>query len=176
MKKYILTLGLIFSLTSASYSKHRPVTKKISLHLRTYLTPSIPNGLYDLIIKYVNKTTNLQLSLSFEHEHSGPPREQPDQFLSGEIDLGHLCSPPYIWLISDDNPSVELFPLAPVFYDKRTNGKPVYFSDVIVATTSPVKTFNDLRGKTWCYNDPESLTCYPRHYRWISSRIFSRRI
>jgi ABC-type phosphate/phosphonate transport system substrate-binding protein len=55
---------------------------------------------------------------------------------------------------------VRLLPAAPVFDDARAAGRPVYFSDVIVGAKSPALRFDDLRGGTWAYNDPSSLSGY----------------
>ncbi len=159
MKKPTLALFL-FIIVGMQHSYTKDSNTKTPLHLRTYLTPSIPKALYDLIIDYVNKTTNLDISLSIELVHSGPPQNLQDPFSTKEIDVGHLCSPPFIWLTSLTPCPVELFPLAPIFKDERTNHKPIYFSDVIVASNSSIQKFEDLRGKTWCYNDPESLSGY----------------
>jgi phosphonate transport system substrate-binding protein len=42
----------------------------------------------------------------------------------------------------------------------RYQNKPIYFSDVIVQADSPVRRFNDLQGKTWAYNEPDSHSGY----------------
>jgi phosphonate transport system substrate-binding protein len=42
----------------------------------------------------------------------------------------------------------------------RYGGRPVYFSDVIVHRNSPVRTFADLRGRSWAYNDLDSHSGY----------------
>jgi ABC-type phosphate/phosphonate transport system substrate-binding protein len=40
--------------------------------------------------------------------------------------------------------------------DHRAEGKPVYFADVVVSASSPVRRFADLRGARWAYNDRNS--------------------
>src|SRR3989475_12633391 len=57
-------------------------------------------------------------------------------------------------------PAVRLLAAAPVFDDPRTEGRPAYFSDVIVAQGSPALRFEDLRGGTWAFNDPCSWSGY----------------
>lgn len=49
---------------------------------------------------------------------------------------------------------------APVLEGERFQGKPVYFSDVIVRRDSPFQTFADLRGRSWAYNEPNSHSGY----------------
>ena len=55
-------------------------------------------------------------------------------------------------------PAVELVAAGWVFDDPRAGGSPVYFSDVVVAAASPARSFADLRGGVWAYNDVCSLS------------------
>lgn len=156
MKKIILSLLIAF--TAHIYAEEN--VPKIVIHFRAYLAPSIPKEFYQLIADYINTTTCLDIILSFECMYSGPPRSFRDPFTSHKIDIAHVCSPSFIWLSSCKQPSIELLPIAPIFKDKRTQGKPVYFSDVVVASDSSIKSFSEFQGKRWCYNDTESLSGY----------------
>jgi phosphonate transport system substrate-binding protein len=49
---------------------------------------------------------------------------------------------------------------APVVRGERYGGRPVYFSDVIVSRISRILSFEDLRGCTWAYNEPDSHSGY----------------
>lgn len=82
-----------------------------------------------------------------------------DQFAAGEIEAGFICGLPYVQLTRQRPPPVELL-AAPVLEGERYQGKPVYFSDVIVARNSPFQSFADLRGRSWAYNDPDSHSGY----------------
>ena len=42
----------------------------------------------------------------------------------------------------------------------RYGGRPVYFSDVVVRRDSPCRSFADLRGRSWAYNEPRSQSGY----------------
>jgi phosphonate transport system substrate-binding protein len=78
-----------------------------------------------------------------------------DQFEAGEADLGVICGLPYVWLADRHPASVE--PLAaPVLDGDRYGGRPVYFSDVIVRRDSPITCLEELRGRSWAYNEPAS--------------------
>lgn len=44
--------------------------------------------------------------------------------------------------------------------DPRYGGKPVYYSDVVVRAESSFRSFDDLRGATWAYNEPGSHSGY----------------
>jgi len=58
-----------------------------------------------------------------------------------------------------DPPPVELL-AAPVLEGERYRDQPIYFSDVIVARRNPARSFADLRGASWSYNDPDSHSGY----------------
>jgi phosphonate transport system substrate-binding protein len=78
-----------------------------------------------------------------------------DQFGRGEVDLGVICGLPYVWLADRRPPPVE--PLAaPVLAGGRYGGRPVYFSDVIVSRDSPISCLEELRGRSWAFNEPAS--------------------
>jgi phosphonate transport system substrate-binding protein len=49
---------------------------------------------------------------------------------------------------------------APVFSGAGIDGRPVYFSDVLVRQAHPARTLDDLAGATWGYNDVASLSGY----------------
>jgi phosphonate transport system substrate-binding protein len=78
-----------------------------------------------------------------------------DQFEAGEVDLGVICGLPYVWLAARRPSPVE--PLAaPVLQGDRYVGRPVYYSDVIVRHDSPIGCLEELRGRSWAYNEPAS--------------------
>ncbi len=88
-----------------------------------------------------------------------------EQFSNGEIDAGFICGLPYVQLVRQTPTPVELL-AAPVISGDRYAGRPIYFSDVIVQRNSPVRTFTDLRGRSWAYNDLDSHSGYnlTRHH------------
>jgi phosphonate transport system substrate-binding protein len=74
-------------------------------------------------------------------------------------DVHFVCSLPYVELTRRGSPAVEVI-AAPVLAGERYGGKPVYFSDVIVAHDAPFAAFSDLRGASWAYNEPQSHSGY----------------
>jgi phosphonate transport system substrate-binding protein len=118
------------------------------LRLITYLSPSIPAGFYEMI------AGDLGVELLFEETISGPLAGDDEPFSRGEADLGFICSPSFRYLNRGQR-LVDLLPL-PVPRDVRAAGRPVYFSDVVVRADSPVRTFDELRGQRWAYNDRNS--------------------
>lgn len=121
------------------------------LTLITYLSPSIPAGFYRLVNDHIREQCEVDTSLVFEERISGPLAGDDDPFRDGRADVGFVCAPSYRFL----QPNVDLLPV-PVPLDPRANGRPVYFSDVIVPASSPAKSLGDLLGSRWAYNDRNS--------------------
>ena len=77
----------------------------------------------------------------------------------GQIEIAWLCGLPYTLRADRPAPEIELL-AAPVMAGNRYQNRPVYFSDVIVYHDSGFKTFADLRGAAWAYNEPYSHSGY----------------
>ena len=116
------------------------------LRFATFLAPNmvpVYRFLADRIANRLGRPVELVVGSSF------------DQFERGEVDLGVICGLPYVWLAARHPPPVE--PLAaPVLAGDRYGGRPVYFSDVIVGHDSPITRLEELRGRSWAYNEPAS--------------------
>ena len=74
-------------------------------------------------------------------------------------DVCFVCSVPYLLFADAGRIDMEVV-AAPVLRGDRYGGRPIYFSDVIVSTASPQRSFADLRGATWAYNEPFSHSGY----------------
>jgi phosphonate transport system substrate-binding protein len=81
--------------------------------------------------------------------------ESLDQVRCGEADFAFLCGLPYVRLRREAHPPVSLV-AAPVLEGARYEGRPIYFSDVIVPADSPVSAFEELRGRSWACNGFDS--------------------
>jgi phosphonate transport system substrate-binding protein len=116
------------------------------LRFATFLAPNmlpVYRFLADRIGRRLGRRVELVVGRSF------------DQFERGEADLGVICGLPYVWLAARRPAPVE--PLAaPVLSGRRYGGCPVYYSDVIVRRASPVTRLEELRGRSWAYNEPAS--------------------
>jgi phosphonate transport system substrate-binding protein len=76
-----------------------------------------------------------------------------------QADVAFVCGLAYVLLRRRGKAAVE--PLAaPVLQGPRYGGRPIYFSDVIVRRDSPYRSFADLRGRSWAYNEPCSQSGY----------------
>jgi phosphonate transport system substrate-binding protein len=115
----------------------RPMSAK--LRIATFLAPNmlpVYEFVVDAIGRELGSGAELVVGGSF------------DQFRAGEIDAGFICGLPYVQLARQRPAPVELL-AAPVICGDRYAGRPIYFSDVIVHRDSPVRTFADLRGRSW---------------------------
>jgi phosphonate transport system substrate-binding protein len=76
----------------------------------------------------------------------------------GDVDIVFVCSLAYI----EHAPICRRFePIAaPVLAGTRYGSRPVYYSDVIVRHDSGLRSFADLRGRTWAYNEKLSQSGY----------------
>jgi ABC-type phosphate/phosphonate transport system substrate-binding protein len=74
-------------------------------------------------------------------------------------DVCFVCSLPYVEF--ERHGIAPAIPIAAlVLAGERYGGLPIYSSDVIVRHGSPFQRFADLRGHTWCYNEPLSHSGY----------------
>jgi phosphonate transport system substrate-binding protein len=123
----------------------------MKLNLITYLAPSIPAEFFALVARHIETSTGVPTSLVLEQRISGPLAGDDDPFLDGRADIGFVCAPS-VRFLGDE---VTVLP-SPVPADPRANGRSVYFADVVVRGSSDAKSFDDLRGATWAYNDANS--------------------
>ncbi len=124
------------------------------LRLLSYLAPSLPEGLFEFVGGELARRTGLPVSVDYETRVSGPtPKDDP--FREGRADLAFVCAPSYPMLREAGSPVV-LLPAAPVFAEPRSEGRPVYFSDIVVRQKHPAQWFEELAGSVWSYNDRRS--------------------
>jgi phosphonate transport system substrate-binding protein len=120
------------------------------LRIATFLAPSIRpvyQAIADRIGRRLGRRAELVVGTSFA------------QFAAGEFDAGFICGLPYVQLTRLRPSPVEAL-AAPILAGARYAGRPIYFSDVIVQRHSPVRSFADLRGRSWAYNDVDSHSGY----------------
>jgi phosphonate transport system substrate-binding protein len=79
------------------------------------------------------------------------------QLREGLVDVAFLCGLPYVRLCAEQ-PGMLRPMAAPVLEGARYQDRPVYFSDVIVRHDSPFRSFGDLRGRRWAYNEADSYS------------------
>lgn len=77
----------------------------------------------------------------------------------GRVHVGFICGWPYSQRFDRPERPIELL-CAPVMAAPRYRGQPIYFTDVIARAGSAHRSFADLRGGSYAYNDAGSHSGY----------------
>lgn len=101
-----------------------------------------------------------------------------EALVGGQVDVAFLCGLPYVRLAGLPDPPVRAI-AAPVVNQHRYDGRPIYFSDVIVRRNGPVARFPDLRDRVWAHTQPTSFSgCVLARYHLLqlgeTERFFGR--
>jgi phosphonate transport system substrate-binding protein len=122
------------------------------LRIGTYLASNDQAvSLYELVTEEVGRRLGLPTELVVETSYE-----------SCEKDLNEVCFVCSLPYVTFERRGLDLaVPVAaPVLEGERYGGRPIYFSDVIVHRDSPFRSFLDLRGRSWAYNEPMSHSGY----------------
>lgn len=87
----------------------------------------------------------------------GTWEERERGFDEGALDVLWICGLPYV--LKADAGHAEVL-AAPVMRHRRYARTPVYFSDVYVRSDAMIRTWEDLRGARWAYNETRSHSGY----------------
>jgi phosphonate transport system substrate-binding protein len=118
------------------------------LRFATFLAPDMFE-VYEFITRYIGRRLGAATELSVG--------ECYDEL--ADTDGSFVCGLAYIELCGPGR--LPLRPVAaPVLAGPRYQGRPIYFSDVIVHAASPFRCFADLRGASWCFNECLSHSGY----------------
>lgn len=119
------------------------------LRFTTFLAPNV-YSVYQCITDHVGARLGLPTELVVGNcydELADPP------------DVSFVCGLAYVELARTGRAAVEPI-AAPLLQGPRYGGRPVYFSDVIVHRRCPARSFAELRGRSWAYNEPYSHSGY----------------
>lgn len=120
------------------------------LTFATYLAPEL-RDVYAFIAAYVGERLGTATRLVVGRGYR--------RLVSPEIDVAFVCS--LACMSREPSRPCVLEPVAaPVLTGRRYRDRPVYFSDVIVRADSPLRSFADLRGRVWAYNERGSQSGY----------------
>ncbi len=127
---------------------------KESLRLTSLMSEN-ENFIFEAVAHYIQEQTGSP----FQVIDQIPWKERERRLDSGLIDIAWICGFPYILRVDQPHPGIELL-AAPVISGDRYQNQPIYFSDVVVHRDSRFRTFADLRGSSWAYNEPYSHSGY----------------
>jgi ABC-type phosphate/phosphonate transport system substrate-binding protein len=126
----------------------------VTIRLVSYLSPGLPEGLFEAIGRSIGKRVGAPVDVEFVRSRSGPSAGRSEPF--DGPDLIFVCGPSYVELRRRGEAA--LVPSAPVFADPRNGGRTVYFFDVVVAARSGARRLDELRDRKWAVNDDRSLS------------------
>jgi len=120
------------------------------LRFGTFLAPNML-PVYQAIADHVGERLQMTTELVVETDYENCRNDVND--------VCFVCSLPYVVFEREGvSPAVPV--AAPVLVGERYGGDPIYFSDVIVNKGSDARNFMDLRGRSWCFNEPLSQSGY----------------
>ena len=124
------------------------------LRLVSYLAPNM-FGFYEAVGAYISRVLGVETQLM---QSQYDPLEDP-MMLQDQLDIAFICGLPFARRHQVAQHQLQVL-VAPVMQAGRYQDRPVYFSDIIVNADSNIQSFDDLAGKTLCYNDPGSNSGY----------------
>lgn len=116
-----------------------------------------PNA--DPVCQAITEYLAKKLAITTTFINDIPWEERGHLLDQGEIQVGWICGLPYVRKVDQPEAHLELL-AAPVMQGSRYQNRPIYFSDVVVHRDSPFRSFADLRGASWAYNEPGSQSGY----------------
>ena len=128
----------------------RPTAARPGLRFGTYLAPGMIK-VYEAISDQVGRELGCTTELTVEADYGA--------FVTDVNDVCFVCSLPYV---TYQRCGIDLATpvAAPVLQGERYQGFPICFSDVVVRADSSFRSFEDLRGHSWAFNEPLSQSGY----------------
>ena len=93
-----------------------------------------------------------ETGIAVEYIDAIPWQERELLFDRGEIQLLWICGLPYVHKVDSRANDIEILAV-PVPVGERYKHQPVYFSDVVVRSASSYRSFLELRGARWAFNE-----------------------
>jgi phosphonate transport system substrate-binding protein len=120
------------------------------LRFATFLAPNVM-PVYRTVTDEVGRRLGIETELVVETDYESCAQDR--------YEVCFVCSLPYVEF--ERQGIAPAMPIAaPVLEGERYHDEPIYFSDVIVREDSPFRSFLDLRGRSWAYNEPLSHSGY----------------
>lgn len=119
-------------------------TKRLRIAVGGMITPKEGLAYYRNFLYYIEDKLGKEVAFVDREDYA----EINDMLRNGDLDAAFVCSGPYV--DGHKNFGMELL-VAPQAY-----GETVYYSYIIVPKKSAIKSFEDLRGKSFAFTDPLS--------------------
>lgn len=139
--------------TGAVMKVHAWAAEPLKIGVSSMITPVDAVKYYQEIIDYIGE----QIKRPVKMVHRMTYDEMDALLEKGEVTVAFICSGPYVK--NRKKFGIELL-AAPM-----VNGRPQYHSYIIVHKDSPMKSFPELKGKSFAFTDPKSNTgkLYPAY-------------
>ncbi len=124
------------------------------LRFVSYLAPNM-FWFYEAVAVYLGHVFDVEAQIV---QSQYDPLSDP-LMLQDRLDIAFICGLPFVQRSRVVSSQLQAL-VAPVMQKNRYQDRPVYFSDIIVHADSGIMTFDELAGKTLCYNDPGSNSGY----------------
>lgn len=144
MKRRATLFLLVFCLAMLSPMIGYGGKKVFRAGVASMITPVSTVKYYQQVVDYIGQ----KLGVPIEMVHRTTYDEIDIMLENRELDLAFICSSPYV--LNNEKFGAELL-VAP-----QVKGSVYYFSNIIVHRNSEVKTFDELKGKTFAFMDPKS--------------------
>lgn len=134
--------------------QHLPENALLRVAIASMVSPRETTVYYRRILEYIGRELNREIKLIQGQNYS----EINALFEHGQVDLAFICSGPYAT-------GKEKFGFDAIAAP-QIRGKPFCQAYLIVQKDSAIRTFEDLRGRTFAFTDPESNTgsLVPRYW------------
>ncbi|MDP3298135.1 MAG: phosphate/phosphite/phosphonate ABC transporter substrate-binding protein [Thermodesulfovibrionia bacterium] len=123
-----------------------PEKNPIRIAIGSMMTPKEGYAYYKHLLNYIGEKMGRPVKLIDREKYA----EIIALLKTGYLDIAFVCSKPYVDGHKEFGLELLVVP--------QVNGKTEYYSYIIVPVDSPVKTFEELRGKTFAFTDPGSNT------------------
>ncbi len=146
MKRYTprIIIAALFISTAASPATAEEQGPPIKIGVASMITPVDAVKYYQDIIDYIGGRIGRPVQMIHRRTY-----EEMDRLLErGDVKVAFICSLPYVR--NREKFGVELLAVPSV------NGKTTYQSYIIVHKDSPIKSFPELKGRSFAFTDPRS--------------------
>lgn len=153
--KYFLILTVLLSMTGIHQGRAEE-TEPLTIAMTAAFVSEEGADVYAKISEYLYKKTALETDFLTGLSYSTVNA----MVENGAADVAFVCGYPYV--LSHDgkeNPPIKLL-AAPVMESPLYEDKPIYYSYTIVPLASDAKSFKDLKGKRYVFNDKTSNSGY----------------
>lgn len=144
-KRNVTTIDLSEKITETEIAKELP-KDSVKIAVSAMVSPKETINIYKDILDYIGKKIGKDVEMVQRKTYD----EVNELVKKQEVLAAFVCSGPYV--NGHDDFGMEIV-VAPQMY-----GEAVYYSYIIVAEDSPIKNFNELKGKDFAFTDQKSNT------------------